>query len=50
MYRTFNTNLEICDKDEDFIELHIAENYYKQRIHGMIDQTKLDYDSRENII
>lgn len=50
MYKTFNTNNEICEKDEDFQELQNTENDYKVFINGCFDTSRLDHETRENII
>lgn len=49
-FKTFDTENEIWERDQDFIELRNAENLYKDRIKEMIDSSKLDNDARENII
>lgn len=49
-YKTYDTNLEIWEKDEDFIELKVAEEKYKLWIQDMINVDRLNQEVRENII
>lgn len=49
-FKTYNANEEICELDQDYKELRAAERAYKRRIISLIDTTKLEIDSRENLI
>ncbi|CAI2386317.1 unnamed protein product [Moneuplotes crassus] len=50
MFKTYNTNEQICEFDEDFKDLRAAEKKFKRRIVPLINLKDLDYEDRENLI
>lgn len=50
LFKIYNSNQEIWEIDEDFLELRRAEREYKRRIVPLLKLDELDQDNRENLI
>mmetsp|Transcript_34883 Transcript_34883/g.34548 ORF Transcript_34883/g.34548 Transcript_34883/m.34548 type:complete len:326 (+) Transcript_34883:114-1091(+) len=49
-YKTYNTNKQICEFDDDFKDLKVAEKEFKRRVVSLINIDNLNFESRENLI
>ena len=49
-FKTFETNTDIWEFDDDFKDLHNTEVEFKERINPLIELSKLDMELRENLI
>ena len=50
LFKTFETNTDIWELDEDFKDLQSTTLTYQGRISSMIDISKFDMELRENLI